>query len=164
MGNKKVVIFLLLIFLVSCAPVYWELKKSLREPGEKLLVHPDKVWQEYSCAQKRRPFAQIVKYEILPPELYPGEELNQHFEYVFCPARPAQVLAGTLYRRIYFKGKIIFEDKTPNFELKPGKWAVDAFIRVPPEAKAGVYFLEVLFKAPGLTLKEGHNFVVKAKQ
>ncbi len=164
MDYKKVGLFLFLVFLVSCAPVYWELKKSLREPGEKLLAHPDKVWQEYACAQQKLPFIKIIKYEILPPKLYPGEELNQHFEYVFCPAKPAQVLSGTLYRRIYFKGHIIFEDKTPEFELKPGKWAVDAFIRVPPEAKPGVYFLEVFFKASKFTFKKGQNFVVKAKK
>jgi len=162
MDHKKVAFPLLLLsvsVLLSCAPLYWDLKKGLRKPGETVLKHPDEVWKAYDCAKKRLPFVRMVKYEILPPEVYPGEEINQHFEYVLCPARPAEVLAGTLYRRIYYKGKVVFEDVTRNFELKPGKWAVDAFIRVPPDASPGVYYLEVVFRGP-VTLKEGQNFLV----
>ena len=166
MDNKKIkflFIFLLCGQLLACASVYWDLKKSLRKPGEKLLAHPEAVWEEYHCAQEKRPFLKLVKYEVLPPEVRPGEEVNQHFEYVFCPAKPAQVLKGNLWRRVYFKGKVVFEDLSSGFELKPGKWAVDAFIRIPPEASPGVYYLEVLFKGPR-SFKAGQNFVVKTKE
>ncbi len=164
MEYKKIIPYFFLIIslvLVSCAPVYWELKKSLRKPGENLLAHPDKVWKEYHCEKQRRPFFKLTKYEILPLEVKPGEEINQHFEYIFCPAKPAQVLQGKLWRRIYFKGKLIFDDLTPNFEIKPGKWAVDAFIRVSPQASPGIYYLEIVFKSSQIKFKEGLNFVVK---
>ena len=164
MANKKVVALFLLIFLVACAPVYWDIKKSLRKPGETFKEHPEKVWKEYECDQKKLPFIKILSYEVIPPELLPGEEINQHFEYVMCPAFPAQVIQGTLYRRIYYRGKIIFEDVTKHFEFKPGKWAVDAFITVPPSAPPGVYYLSLEFRSSRFNFKKGKDFVVKPKK
>ncbi len=165
MGNKKIIIFLsIFLFLYSCAPVYWDIKKSFRKPGETFKEHPEKIWKEYQCSQKKLPYIEITKYEVLPPELLPGEEINQHFEYIMCPKFPAQVIQGVLYRRIYYKGQVIFEDITKDFEFKPGKWAVDAFITVPPSAPAGVYYLSMEFKSPKFKIKKGQDFVVKPKK
>ena len=102
--------------------------------------------------------------EILPPQLNAGKELNHHFTYVMCPAMPSQVIKGKLTRLIHYEGRIIFEDVTDDFELKPGEWSVDAFIDIPPQAEPGVYSFEVRFSSGEHTFSKSRHFVVTSPQ
>ncbi len=159
------IVLLLSGIIVSCSQVVYTVKMSMRKPGERLVLHPAKAFKKYGCAD-RRPFLKLINYEVLPPEVAPGEEVNQHVEYLFCPERPSQVEAGILRRRIYYKGEVTFEDIDAGFELKPGVWALDAFIKVPENAPEGVYYLEVRFKSRSrrLSFRRGQDFVVQKKK
>lgn len=173
--NVRKGLYCLLVFLLpliaSCASTsvgeqfqafYWDIQKSMRKPGEKLLTHPNKVHAKYNCATRRLPFFQIEKNEILPPRLYAGKELNHHLIYVMCPAKPSQIISGKLTRSIYYKSRSIFKDVIKNFEFKPGEWSIDAFIKVPEAAEPGVYSLEVAFSGKGTSFRENQHFVVTA--
>ena len=162
---------LLSVFLASCAgfgwdpgqklkTFFWDMQKEMRVPGEKLLVHPDAVWNEFNCGKKVRPFVSVEKQELLPPETYPGEEFNHRFIYVMCPVGPARVITGNLYRRVYYKGRMIFQDVSKGFKIKPGKWNVDAFIKVPEQAKVGIYSVEVSFSSAQTQFIKSQNLVV----
>jgi hypothetical protein len=139
---------------------FWNLEKQTRKPGETLIDVPDKIRKDYNCDKKQLPFASIEDNEVLPPKIHPGDELNHRFVYVMCPTRDASVVAGNLYRRIYFKGKVLFQDVSKNFEIKPGKWSVDAFITVPLKTEPGVYSLELSFESKLFTLQKSHDLVV----
>lgn len=158
-------------FMISCAPMnrlgeqiqtfYWDIQKKMRKPGEKMITHPNKVWEKYNCAQKKLPMLIVEANEILPPQLYSGKELNHHFIYSMCPAKPSQLINGTLVRRVYFKTRTVFEDVTNDFEFKPGEWSVDAFIGIPSKAPPGVYALEVSFSGGEHSFSKSEQFVVK---
>ncbi len=147
--------------LRSVEDIFWDVKKQMRKPGEKLVTHPDRVWRQYRCSNRKLPFIQIESNELLPPRLTAGEELNHHLVYVMCPARPAQVVGGQLNRTLYFRGRPLFTDRTPGFEFKPGRWAVDAFITVSPKAQTGVYSLETRFDKRSVRINATQHFVVE---
>ena len=166
-----ILIGLISLSMISCAQlntvgeqiqsVYWDIQKTMRKPGEKLITHPDKVWEKYQCASKELPMLVVETNEILPPQLNSGEELNHHFTYIMCPASPSQVIKGRLTRLIYYEGRIIFKDITDDFELKPGEWSVDAFVDIPSQAKPGVYSFEVKFSNGEHAFSKSRHFVVK---
>jgi hypothetical protein len=55
---------------------------------------------------------------------------------------------------------VVFKDLSPGFMFKPGKWSVEAFIEVPPTAKAGVYAFHWRFNSKVLHLEEKSYLVV----
>jgi hypothetical protein len=142
---------LLGIFVVSCAH---------GDPGEHLVLGKESVQSQYNCARQKLPFVVIEQNEIQPRKLHPGEELQHHFVYVMCPSGTLATVQGKLERRIYFKGKRIFYD-AGNFAFRPGKWSVDAFIKVPSHTEPGTYHFELFFGSKGMTVKESLDFVVQ---
>lgn len=174
MVYKKIIFILLAgLLLESCAGTnsfdsfMANIQKSFRTPGEKLLQNPDTVWKEHNCDQIRLPLVAVEENELIPPMLKPGEDFNHHLVYSMCPARPSEVYPGDLYRIIYYKGEKVFEDVSRNFEFKPGKWSVDAFINIPAQANPGIYSLEVRFMAKkpevgrGIDFKKVLNIIVE---
>lgn len=173
----RIKMFLLVLALVSLPLLYsctaarsigetfrtirWSVQKDMRKPGEKLIHHPDKVWNRYRCAGKKLPMLLIEKNEVLPPELYAGEEVNHRLVYAMCPKKQSGVIRGSLIRSIYFKNKVIFQDISKDYEFKPGKWCVDVFITIPPEAEPGVYSLETMLTGTSRDFKKSTQFVVK---
>lgn len=150
------------LFLASCktAP-----DRPLRPtPGQHLIDDAEDVWDDYDCEDRKLPFATLEESEIRPATVYAGEEFNHHFIYALCPARNAQPIIGTLYRRVYFNNQIVFQDVERNFILKPGKWSVDAFITTPPDAKPGVYRLSLAFNSRGINLDSSSNLTVQSKR
>ena len=67
-ASHRIGIFLLILvgsvspLIISCAPlnsvgeqiksVYWDIQKTMRKPGEKLITHPDKVWTNINVKVK----------------------------------------------------------------------------------------------------------------
>lgn len=117
---------------------------QLRKPGERLMNFPEPVAVEYACAKRRLPFLKVEKSELIPTRMRAGAKLNHRFVYVMCPSRASEVIVGTLYTRIQFKGKTVHQDKVTR-ELKPGRWVVDSFITLPENAMPGMYALTARF-------------------
>jgi hypothetical protein len=137
--------------IVSCAHV---------GPGERLVLAKEVVHSQYDCARKKLPFVVIEQNEIRPQQLHPGEEFHHHFVYVMCPSQTLETVQGRLERRVYFKGNRVFDD-SGNFAFRPGKWDVDAFIKVPPEAAPGTYRFELFFGSKVVTIKKSLDFAVQ---
>ena len=137
--------------------------KGVRQPGEKLVSPPDVVWKERNCARLQRPYIDIDLNEILPSRVPAVEEFNHRMVYSMCPLRTGEGVVGDLSRRITFKGNTVFEDISRRFEIKPGKWQLDAFIGIPAEAPAGVYALEVAFSGGAVRFQRSASLVVSRR-
>lgn len=162
MDYKKIMIIILCLSMISCVPLavvgvaglgagfgaggFSHIQKLMRKPGEKIIEGPSAIWIEHKCDDKNLPFMMLEKNELIPLKIKPGDELNHHFVYAMCPVRPTEVIQGHLFRNILFRGNVIFQDKS-NFEMKPGRWEVDAFITVPKDAETGIYALEAVFES-----------------
>src|SRR5574340_1355802 len=114
----------------------WHVEKMMRKPGETLVGHPDAVWKEFDCEHQQPPLVAIELNEVRPTTIAAGNEFGHRLIYALCPAHAAGTVSGDLYRRVIFKGRTVFEDASRQYELKPGKWRIDAFISIPKEAPA----------------------------
>jgi hypothetical protein len=156
----------LLVVAAGCATPVWvgKLRRAVREPGQELVDLPGKVERQYGCAEKKLPYFRLEKNELNPNRVPAGGELNHRMIYAMCPEKPTEVIEGTLVTRIRFKGTPIVTETLEPFELKPGRWIVDAFITLPENAEEGVYALEVGFTSGSseIVIDEGLTFGVDA--
>jgi hypothetical protein len=114
-----------------------------RKAGETRLATLAEVTPTLGCGGSRAR-AQIDSAEVLPARARPGTEITHRFVYSACDggARP---LRGTLVRKLILNRRTVFEEKRP-MSLKPGRWAVDVFIGIPPNAEPGWYGVEITFE------------------
>lgn len=164
MGHSKVVASLLIALLsLGCASLRWSIQKALRDEGIENQSFPEQVWEEYDCETQRRPFFILEKNELVPPKVKPGGEFNHRMVYVMCPLRATAVVAGQFSTRIRFKGEAIVENTDRSYEIKPGRWVVDAFVEIPEDAEPGVYAYEIEFNGKGLAFDKSLTFLLKER-
>jgi len=162
LGHTKIVLWLVALMLLQsgCASLRWGVQKSLRDPGERLETFPELVWEEYDCAQQKRPFFAMEENELVPPRLKAGKAFNHRMVYVMCPRNPTEVVEGRLLTRIRFEGDPIVRETTESYSLKPGRWVVDSEIMLPDAASHGVYAYELSFESRAVRFDERLTFVV----
>jgi hypothetical protein len=147
--------------LASCAPVYQQAIAAMRRPGERIATTPDRVWREFDCESRARPFVQAESLQLVPERIRPGGRINYRIVYVMCPVQPSQVIAIPVFRKLLHNGQQVASSVKENFEIKPGRWVVDAFFTLPANSPPGVYTLEVSFESPGgQTHKQVRSFEV----
>jgi len=118
--------------------------KNRQLPGAKLLGTEAEVVRQYGCAREKKPLLVLEESFLRPTPLAAGEEFGHRIVYAFCPARAKQAVSGKLRTRIAFGGAVVVDDSA-DFRVEPGRWAVDTFISLPPQAKPGAYELELEF-------------------
>ena len=163
MGHPKVAVvvgLLLLPLAGGCAPLRWSLQKSLRGEGIRLRSFPEEVAAEYECSGRRLPFVAIESFELVPPRVAAGGEMNHRMVYALCPAAPTEVVEGRLSEQIRFKGALIHREIRERYELRPGRWVVDATVELPGDAEAGVYAYEMEFESGRASFRRSVSFVV----
>ena len=74
---------------------------------------------------------------------------------------PTAVVTGSLVTRIRFRGDPIVRERTEAYEIKPGRWVVDAEVTLPSAAEAGVYAYEIEFSGGDLHFSKSLTFVVR---
>jgi hypothetical protein len=154
---------LLLIPLVAgCASLRWSIQKSLRTEGAHIDAFPEKVAREYECAARKLPFVAVERHELVPPRVDAGGEMNLRLVYALCPAAPTEVMPGRLSERIRFKGTLIYRETHEHYELRPGRWVVDATVELPEDAEPGVYAYEIEFEGDAISFRESLTFVVRS--
>ena len=153
---------LALLGATGCLALRQLLDRPFREPGERLWTFPDKVWAEYECDRKELPFFAIENLELRPRRLHAGEEFGHRIVYVLCPDRLTGVVTGQLQTRILHRGQVIVEDRKPTYDLKPGRWVIDTFVRLPQGAEIGVYALEFAFQSGAVSFSRSLTFAVDA--
>ncbi len=70
------------------------------------------------------------------------------------------MVSGTLSTRILHRGRAIVDERDAAYELKPGRWIVDAFVTVPEGAAVGIYAMELEFEGRELRFTERLTFAV----
>jgi len=164
MGHSKTLIIGLgLVSALGCAGVAGRLERALRSPGEKLRTVPDDVWSEYKCSEQKLPLFRLEQTELVPQRVTAGDDVNHRLVYALCPTEPTEVIEGTLQTRILFKGKPVLRDADGHYEIKPGRWVVDTFIQIPPQAETGIYSVQVEFVSQTVNFREERSFAVERK-
>jgi hypothetical protein len=118
-----------------------EVKSGWRSKGEKQTGSSAAVRRELGC-DSRRFELRLEHSEVLPQRVRIGRELNHRFVYAACTPHDA-VEAYPMVRRVLHRGRVLFEDRDREFEIRAGRWAVDAFVGIPPAATPGSYVLEL---------------------
>lgn len=126
------------------APAAYSPAKSSQLPGPKLISTELEVAREYACAQQKKPLLVLEESSLRPTPLAAGQEFGHRVVYALCSARAKQGIAGKLRTRIRF-GAAVLVDDTSDYRIEPGRWAVDSFIALPPQAKPGAYELDLEF-------------------
>jgi hypothetical protein len=153
-----------LAWILGCANFVAGVKRSLREPGEHFQTFPEEVWKEYGCGERALPFLEIEKSELLPRRMKAGEEFNHRLVYALCPRHPTAVVSGTLHTRILHRNTPVVRETDEHYDLKPGRWAVDAFVKVPEDAETGIYSIEIEFVSAALRFEETFTFAVERRE
>ena len=135
----------------ASAPARYTPRTSAQLPGPKLLGSESEVALQYACA-KPKPLLVLEASTLAPTPLAAGQEFAHRIVYALCPARAKQGVAGTLRTRIRHGAQVVVDDSAPH-RLEPGRWAVDTFITLPPQARAGAYEIELEFTAAGSPLR-----------
>ncbi|HEY8120700.1 MAG TPA: hypothetical protein VII78_05235 [Myxococcota bacterium] len=130
--------------VVPATPAAYTPAKNAQRAGPKQLGTEAEVAREYACNAQRAPLLVLEESSLRPTPLAAGQEFGHRIVYALCPARAKQPLAGTLRTRIRFGSAVVVDDSA-DFAAQPGRWAVDTFIALPPQAKPGAYELELEF-------------------
>jgi hypothetical protein len=157
------IVSIALALCVGCATARWSVVKLFRDPGESLETFPEVVWEEYDCENQKRPFFIIEKNELMPEKVAPGGDFGHRFVYVMCPNLPTEVVQGVLSTQIRFRGSPIVQQTDALYEIKPGRWVVDAIVHLPEQAESGIYAYEVEFDGDPLAFEKSLTFVVVAR-
>jgi hypothetical protein len=152
-----------LLLCTGCATARWSVAKHFRTPGEKLETFPDQVWEEYDCDAQKRPFFIIEKNELSLETVLTGGDFGHRLVYVMCPTLPTQVVAGQLSTLIRYKGNPIVRQTDSRYEIKPGRWTVDAIVHLPEDAEPGIYAYEMEFEGDPLFFNKSLTFLVEAR-
>jgi hypothetical protein len=131
-----------------------------RRAGEHPLASAEDVQRHLRCGERRAVLAQFDSGEVIPVRPTSGREINHRVVYSAC-AGAGEPLTGTLTRRLYYGRQQLFETKE-QVTLKPGRWALDVFIGIPPETNLGWYAVEAVFEvdAPYVYLYDWRDFQV----
>lgn len=148
------------MLLVGCLAINSLVGRPFRTPGERLKAFPEKVWKQYDCSTKKLPMFTIERLELGPKRLKAGEEFNHRIVYALCPKTPTGVVTGRLETRILHRGMPIVKTVDEVYDLKPGRWVVDAFIKLPEDAEVGIYAFEIEFRSRRVRFEKQMTFAV----
>jgi hypothetical protein len=150
---------LLLLLISGCASLKGTDSKP-KLPGQRQTQDPMTVRKEYACDSKPLPFLSVTQNSVAPKTLKRGSEFNHRMVYALCASSATETVRGVLIRRIRYSGHVVFEDKTTDFEMKPGRWTVDAYIGIPKEASPGSYTVEASFESNQISYNGGTVLIV----
>ena len=98
---------------------------------------------------------------LSPRRLKPGELFKQRLIYALCTAASTGVVTGKLETRIMHRGNAVVHEKDVAYDLKPGRWVVDSFVRLPEGADVGIYAFELEFDSPDVKFDRTMTFAVE---
>lgn len=148
--------------LSACSAVHQQIVAGVRQPGAHMVATPEQLSKEITCQTAERPSVNVETLELLPEIVPQGDRVNYRIVYTMCPRnRFSETITARVTRQILHKGQEVARNVKDDFTLKPGRWAVDSFFTLPPEAPLGPYALEVALHTPnGKIQKHVRSFVV----
>jgi len=146
---------------LSCQYLPPALERPFRKPGVQLVDFPEKVGVEFNCASQKLPWFKLETLEVWPKRIDAGKELGHRMVYVLCTDGPTDVVTGKLETKILFRGQPVLREADNAYDLRPGRWAIDVFVTVPPSAADGLYALELSFQSPSVKFDRSETFAVE---
>jgi hypothetical protein len=116
-----------------------QLAPAGRDSGHKLLAQLATTASSEGCADRQLPFFRVVDSDVYPMRLSPGGRVSHRLVYALCPAGSGGEATATITRELRGNGAVLLADKVEAFRLRPGTWASDEELQVPPNAVAGRY-------------------------
>ena len=154
------------VTLAGCATMqdfHQNLVKSVRSPGETMVVNPEETALFHECPAGSQELPALLETETIPNRVKPGEEINHRIRYVLCLADQTAVLKGEIVRTVSYNGKTVFRDST-EYDFKSGIWTVDAFVLVPENAAPGTYVVSTTLRYKNGSAGKSNTFQVKKRQ
>jgi hypothetical protein len=157
---------LIIVICSGCSQVqdlHHSMLKSIRSPGEVMEKTPEETSQVYfnSC-KDMKPNMALLEADVIPSRVSQGKEISHRMRYAICySGTPSGV--GEIIRKVYHKETAVFQDRT-RYEFKQGTWVIDAFIRVPVNAGAGVYEVDTVVSYRGKSTRIRSTFEIKERE
>ena len=112
-----------------------------RGSGQKLLVRPSATESIEGCENRELPFFRVLDSSVEPERLPPGGRFSHRVVYALCPADLAAQLLAIVTRQLRGRAGLVLVDQTDGLRLRPGTWASDEELAVPPNTDPGRYNL-----------------------
>ena len=162
MGHHQIIRLLGLIVsaVMLSACQHWLSRGELKayqfyyKPGEQLIASYEKTDKKHTCAEKPSLF--LVDTLFRPSTMVPSEQILNRFEYVCCATRS---IRGSIVRQVMYEGRAILEDVSQH-TFVPGTWAVNAYLKIPAEAKPGAYVFVLTVSADDNSIKKVFPFQI----
>ncbi|HTO69507.1 MAG TPA: hypothetical protein VMR31_06565 [Myxococcota bacterium] len=166
MGDPQVIGARILAIALVCSACAWlpePLERPFRKPGVRLVDFPEKVSQQFDCPSQKLPWFKLETLEVWPKRIDAGNELGHRMIYVLCTDGPTDVVTGRLDTKIMYRGQPILRESDASYDLRAGRWSIDVFVTVPPDAPEGLYALQLDFKSATVKFSRSETFAVSAK-
>jgi hypothetical protein len=102
----------------------------------------------------------LLQSEVIPERIIPGKEINLRMRYATCLTASSSPQKSEIIRAVYYKDRMVFHDRT-KYTFKPGTWTIDAFIKLPDDAKPGTYIVDSTVIYRDKPIKKSNTFEVK---
>ena len=152
--------------LAGCSTMqdfHQNLLKSVRSPGETMVVNPEETALFHECPAGGQELPVLLETETIPNRVRPGQEINHRIRYVLCLADQSAVFKGEIVRTVSYNGRTVFRDST-EYDFKSGIWTVDAFVLVPENAAPGTYVVSTVLRYKDGSGGKSNTFQVKKRQ
>ena len=116
-----------------------QLSPAGRDSGHKLLAQLAATASSEDCASRQLPFFRVINSDVYPMRLRAGDRVSHRLVYALCPAGSGGEATATITRELRGNGAVLLADRVEAFRLRPGTWASDEELQVPPTAIAGRY-------------------------
>ena len=138
-----------------------ELLPPGRGSGHKLLARLAATASTEGCAARELPFLRVIESNVLPARLAPGGRFSHRLVYALCPAEPAAPLTATVARELRGSAGVVLVDQTDDLRLRPGTWASDEELEVPPNASPGRYTVSTTVTFGGRVWTEQTDLLIE---
>ena len=108
-----------------------------RGSGHKLLAQLAATESVEGCDSRELPFFRVIESDVVPARLPPGGRFSHRLVYALCPAGPDAPLTATVTRELRGGTGVVLADRTDGLRLRPGTWASDEELAVPPSTDSG---------------------------
>jgi hypothetical protein len=132
-----------------------------RGRGHKLLAQLAATASTESCESRQLPFFRVIESNVLPARLVPGDRFSHRLVYALCTAGPDSLLTATVTRELRGSADVVLVDRTDGFRLRPGTWASDEDLAVPPNANPGLYSVNTTVTFGGRVWTEQTDLLIE---
>lgn len=132
-----------------------------RGSGHKLLARLAATESIEGCESRGLPFFRVIESNVIPARLPPGGRFSHRLVYALCPAGPDSQPTATVTRELRGGGEVVLTDRADSFRLRPGTWASDEELAVPPNTDPGRYTVNTTVTFGGRVWTEQTDLLIE---